>query len=317
MESLRLAMQEKNPTLKMQQFLAILNQLTPAEMPEAIKFLNDLPEDTGREMSMALNQWAQADPLATLTWLDTQDERMKSWASQEVMKAWAEKDADAAIAWAQEKGSALPKGQSNPWMVGVINGIAQSQPALAASLTATLPYSRERGVALESVVNSFFRSNPDGSAARQWAEGLPETDPKFKQGALGRVAEAWAGKAPEKAAAWVDTLPEGMRGRALASVVGTWADTDPNAAGTWLGKFPAGTERNEAVVNFAYTVKNQDPEASMIWAGTITDDRQRDDLTVRLARDWMQRDATAARTWIQNAKVSESTREQLLKSNRG
>jgi hypothetical protein len=95
-------------------------------------------------------------------------------------------------------------------------------------------------------------------------------------------------------------------------VVGTWADTDANAAGTWLRNFPAGPERNEAVVNFAWTVKDADPEASLTWAGTITDEGQRNETSYRLAREWMQRDATNARQWIEQSQLPEGARQRLL-----
>ena len=311
--ALKLVMDEKDPVRRMEQFLSVLGRMKAGDMAEAIQFLNDDPREAGREMSMVLHKWAETDPQSAVAWLEaSKNDRLKGWASQEIMQVWAAKDPEAAIAMAQSMGKSLRPDQANPWLSGVIQGMADQQPARAAELAASLPYSRERGMATDAIVKAFFRESPDGTAARTWAESLPDSDSKFKQGALGRVAESWAQVAPEKAAAWVDGLPEGMKGRALASVVGTWADTDANAAGTWLRKFPAGPERNEAVVNFAWTVKDADPEASLTWAGTITDENQRNETSYRLAREWMQRDATTARQWIEQSQLPEGARQKLL-----
>jgi hypothetical protein len=311
--TLKSVMEQKNPVARMQGFLDVLAGLGPGEMPDAVTVLKDMGGSSGKELSLMLHQWAQMDPASAAGWLSESDDgRFKGWAGRLVMEDWAQRDPLAATAMAETLGKTIKEGENNPWLSGVIRGLAENDPRSAGVLTQKLSYGEERGDAVEQVVDSFFTSDPGGDAAREWAESLPDTDPRLKAGVTARVADALAKSSPEKAAEWVADLPEGSRSRAMASVAGRWASKDPNAAGTWLDSIPASPERNEAVVNFAWTVRREDPEAAMIWAGTITEEEQRNETTYRLAREWVREDPESAKAWVGQSALPENLRQRLL-----
>ena len=84
---------------------------------------------------MLLSAWAKHDPLAALDYASANTG--SPFARQSILTSWAATDPIAAMRWAEDNHEG---NEANPWMVGVIRGIAASDPERATQLMNSMPY---------------------------------------------------------------------------------------------------------------------------------------------------------------------------------
>jgi hypothetical protein len=281
--------------------------------------------DRSREYSLFLYAWGQVDGPAAARHLQEQGgrgwDRLRDM--QGVLSGWATRDPDGAIGWAKENWN----GEENPYLVGVISGVAKADLARASTLAESLPYGRVRGQAADLLVDGHLQK---GSAeAMAWAESI--TDERLREGVMRRVALKLGQKEPALAADWVvRATPEEKRGEALGAVLetwgraepvqaadwlanqadpalraqgttqlaGLWARRDPVAAGEWLGRQKPGPELDPALESYARAIRRSDPARALQWAGAITDTEKRRANLERLMAEWTERDPEAAAAFL-------------------
>ena len=207
------------------------------------------------------------------------------------------------------------KDEGNYHLVGVISGVAKSNPELASHLAENMDRSEARGRAMDSVLDSWSKLRGD-EATKRMVMALEEGP--YKNGTLNRLAERLADKDPKAAAAWASTLPPGeAKPRVVTEVIDEWADKSPNDAGTWLNSLPHDATMDEPRERFAWKVQEQNPEAALAWAGTITDEKRRAEASYRLVRGWMDRDPEVARAWVTGSQLPADMKERLINRRRG
>ena len=144
-------------------------------------------EGVGRDetglYAMLLAGWAKMDPFAALDF--AKEHTSSQFARQTILTTWARSNPDAAIFWAESNHDG---DGPNPWMVGVIRGLADDDPMRAGALMASLPYSGERGKALDAVMSGILKQSPD--AVREWIAGID--DDRFREIAMARAAGSLA-----------------------------------------------------------------------------------------------------------------------------
>jgi len=327
--NLRDALSNNDPVTRMREFGSILQNLDDADFPALLGSFEDMPEanDRYREYNILLYAWAQRDGQVAADFaqekLKTTDNGRDSWRKgfnmQNVLSGWATQDADGALAWAKTnydpkdapawmkgrgnrgRGGDTPKPDEgeervdNPYVVGIINGLAKSDPSRAANLVSELPYGRNRGMAVDSVLKSLLQNGT--SDAMNWAATLE--DEKLQNGVVQRVAGRIAEDDPAGAANWVNSLgSDAIKKDAMASIVSTWARKDIDEAAAWLEEVPAGPERDPSVSALADRMSREDPQEALIWAGTISDTERRRKKLEDIAERWIRRDADAAREFL-------------------
>ncbi len=301
-EYLLARMKSDNPIERMSAFTKALKNPTSASLKAAIDAYEALPGGFGRasELKMLTYAWAQVDPNGALEWMKKQDGHERRIGFGTILNSWAEKDSEAAIAWAK----ANHEGEDNPYFIGIVNGMADSNPAGATELMMSLPYGRVRGHAANMLMEKQWNKGEDvavrwvdtlekgtlkdyvvgrvaGKIAREdisraatWAEEMPEGGERTR--AVETVADRWADKDPVAAAEWVDSMPVGeSRSEGMQEVVREWARKDPAAAAEWLNKYPAGADMDKPVEALVRTVATKDPQNALTWAESITDEKRR------------------------------------------
>ncbi len=312
----------ENPLERNRALLAFLDQLGPGDFEAAVAHFRSLGITDGRngEYSLLLTAWAQADPLAALTYAD--DNTSGGFAQATILTSWATTDPDAAIRWAQ----ANHEGDDpNPYLPGIIRGLAQSDPARATELLASMPRSEERGKGLDFILPHLLQQGSD--ATRAWIATL--TDDALKNGAMERVADKLAATDPAGTASWLLANPGQAADRRMDDVYSAWANKDHQAALSSYSALPAGDARSNALRGVISSIATESPKAaislmnrypddvtdrvvqSVVWhsfgsdpATAITaiarigDERQREQMYKRTLEMWKERDPDAANAWL-------------------
>ena len=312
----------ENPLERNRALLAFLDQLGPGDFEAAVAHFRSLGITDGRngEYSLLLTAWAQADPLAALTYAD--ENTSGGFAKDTILTSWASTDPEAAIRWAQDNHEG---DEPNPYLPGIIRGLAESDPARATELLASMPRSEERGKGLDFMLPHILEQGADATHA--WIAAI--TDESLWEGAMMRAADKLAANDPAGTAAWLLANPGDASQRRMDDVYSAWANKDHQAAVSSFSSLPAGETRSNAlrgvissiatespkaavslmdrypddvndrvVQNFVWHSFGSDPATAIAAIARIGDERQRDQMYKRTLNAWQERDPDAANAWL-------------------
>ena len=316
-------------------WLDFINSVDPSEFESVVASFRALGMTDTRmtEYAMLLSAWAKTDPLQALAYAEANTGNR--FARNTILTTWAASDPEGAIRWAQDHHEGE---DGNPWMIGVIQGIAASDPARASQLLTEMAYSQERGEALGVLLPTILAQGND--AAKAWVEGI--TDDQLKQGAIGRVAEAMAASDPEGTAAWLAANPGEAADRSMDNVVSAWMDQDQDGAIAYYKGLPSGDLRTNALRGVANSMAMKDPRAAadfldanagdandrvyqqFVWhsfgeapdiaasyISRINNPREQEQMYGRMLNGWLRRDFEAASTWIGSNALPENVQQRV------
>lgn len=325
----------ENPYERNRALLAFLDRLAPGDFESVVDHFRSLgmTEERLGEYGLILAAWAKADPLAALAYAKAKTEN--PFAGRAILASWATEDAAAAIRWAQNN----HQGEgANPWLIGVIRGIAATDIDGATDLLKSMPRSVERGEALDALLPHLLAKGNEPT--RTWISSID--DEALRNGAMMRAAEALAKTDPAGTVAWLMENPGEALDRRLDDVFGIWAKQDEAAARSALNTLPAGEVRsdalrgvvtrlalskpNEAVAlmdqypdevndrtvrNFIWHSFGKDPAAALGEVSRIGDEDRRNEMYRRAMGAWMRRDVNAAKAWLSANPLPESVTRSL------
>ena len=317
--------------------LAFIDQLAPGDFQEAVAHFRSLGITGERmgEYSLLLTAWAETDPTAALAY--TKENTTSGFATKTVLSAWANKDTEAAVRWAQANHTG---DGPNPYMPGIIRGIAASDPTRATALLASMPRSVERAQGLDSIMPHLLKTGVE--ATRAWIAAL--TDDSLRNGAMLRSAETLANTDPAGTVSWLLANPGEATQQQMDNVYGSWAKKDQQAAMSSFNSLPAGEDRSNALRGVVTSVASKDPTAAValmnrypgdvtdrmvqnvVWQSfgsdpataasqisRISDEGDREQMYRRTLGAWSERDPAAAQAWMQSNPVPDSVKEQVLR----
>ena len=314
-----------------------IDSLAPQDFEAAVARFRGLGITEARmgEYAMLLTAWAEADPISALAY--TTKNTTSGMATGTVLSAWASSNPQAAIAWAKANHEG---DDANPYMVGIIRGLAGTDPARATALLTEMPFSRERGEALQAMLPHLIKM--ESADAKKWIADI--SDEQLRGGAISRYAEAMANQDPAGTASWLmenltetsvrsvdevysewaradsvaalanfQSLPEGeARSRALRGIVMVDARDDAQAAAALMNRFPADITDN-TVQHFIWNSFEKAPSVAVNQIGLIQDESSRNRMYQRALSNWLERDPTAAQKWIDTANLPASVNESLIR----
>lgn len=291
---------------------------------------------TGGEYEIILRGWAKADPLAALEYSANHGNSRENTAT--VLAAWAGNDAAAAEQWAL----ANHKGDGpNPHLPAVIRGIAAYDLDHAAQLAASMPNSRERSDAMESITRALFvqganaamaypatiqdpqlragyvsmiaerLANKDAATAATWLASVPDADSQVR-GAR-RVAEALSRQDVAQAASWVKQLSPAAQAEAARGVIQPMSAGDITGTAKWVSTLNGIPNYDRVVEEFVWSCDYRAPEQSAAWIQGVADEAQRTRLYHRMLGEWAKRDANAVKNWVASNQVPNSVASRFKK----
>ena len=325
----------ENPLERNRNLMAFLDSLGPGDFEEAVAHFRSLgmTQDRMGEYSLLLTAWAQADPLAALTYAEKNT--TSGYAQDMILTSWASTDLDAALRWAKNNRTG---DEPNPYLPGIIRGISQSDPARATELLTGMPRSEERAKGLDFLMPQLLARGAD--ATHNWIASL--TDDSLRNGAIQRATGKLADADPAGTAAWLLANPGEAAKRRMDDVYNTWAGRDPQAALAAFGKLPAGDLRSNALRGIINSKVSDDPKAALslmdrypndvndrmiqgfVWRSygsdpataasqisRIGNEQQRDQMYRRMLGNWLENDAPAAQTWMASNSIPDAVRDRL------
>ena len=325
----------ENPLDRNRALMAFLDSLAPGDFEGAVAHFRSLgmTQDRMGEYSLLLTAWAQADPLAALTYAEKNT--TSGYAQDMILTSWASTDLDAALRWAKSNHTG---DEPNPYLPGIIRGISQSDPARATELLAGMPRSEERAKGLDFILPHLLEQGAD--AIKGWISGL--TDDSLRNGAIMRTAGKLADTDPAGTASWLLANPGEAAQRRMDDVYSTWADRDRQAALASFGKLPAGDMRSNALRGIVNTVAGGDPKAALslmdrypndvndrmvqnfVWHSSGSDpataasqisrignEQQRDQMYRRMLGNWLDNDAPSAQAWMASHAIPDAVRDRI------
>ena len=330
-------MRTTDPIERSKAWLDFVNSVDPSEFESVVASFRSLGMTESRmtEYSMLLSAWAKKDPMQALEY--AKSNTGNRFARNTILTAWAAYDPNGAIRWAEQNHEAK-EGEGNPWMIGVIQGLAASDPARASQLLASMNLSEERGEALGILLPTILAQGPD--AAKAWAAAI--TDESLKEGAISRIAESLAAKDPAGTAAWLMQNPGEAADRSMDNVISAWMEKNQDEAVAYYKGLPAGEARTNALRGVANSMAMNDPRAAadfldanagdandrvyeqFVWhsfgeapeiavnyIGKLSSEDQQSRMYGRMLDGWLRRDYNAASQWISQNSLPANVAERV------
>lgn len=319
--------------------LSWIDSLAPEEFEDAVARFRSLGVTEARmgEYAMLLTAWAELDPTAALAY--TKENTRGGMATGTVLTAWTSRDPESAIAWAKANHEG---DDANPYMVGIIRGIVETNPTRATELLSDLPFSRERGQALAAMLPHLMQMGTE--AVKGWIDDLG--DDRLKDGAIARLAKSIAKDDPEATATWLmanlgdasassvddvyeewakkdmasaktsfESLPKGdARSRALRGLVNIQSQENPQSAANLMNSYPEDID-DRMVQHFIWRSFDDAPEVAINQIGLIENAGSQNRMYERSLKAWLEKDKPAAQTWINSANLPENVLKSISTNN--
>ncbi len=327
-----------DPIARAEGFLELVRNLGPDEFLAAVAAFREggIGNEQFGEYRLLLTAWAKVNPVEALDY--AKENTGTPYARQTILASWAKTDTEGAVTWARDNfDNEGDDNRANPWMVGVITGIASTDLGRATQLLEELPFSRGRGEALDAIFKEVTASGNDD--AKLWIAQL--TDPKLKEGAASRLAGRLASEDPKGAADWASTLGPDVMKRSAESIVQQWASNDLEAAELWVNQQsqdiiaasgPSLVENmvqkegtaaaadwlvdhqgdpafDDSIRSLVWNSINDEPNVAADWIMQLTSEKDRERTFHRVLRGWMQNDRESALQYIEQNPVPESIRK--------
>ncbi|NWK56096.1 hypothetical protein HW115_10785 [Verrucomicrobiaceae bacterium N1E253] len=325
-----------DPVSRTSDLLKLINTLGPNDFQQVVADFRalDMTRERMSEYAMLLHAWAKVDPVGALDYAE--QNTGTPFARQTILASWASDDPESAIVWAKEHHEG---DRANPWLVGVIRGIASTDPKRATEVMHELPFSRERGEALGSIVPYIAKQGHDqallwldtikdekllNGATAYMASNLAKSDPKTtadwvstlddneaKHRAVREVAEQWEDQDLSSAIAWANTLDGNSKTQAANELIGDYARENPAEAANWLQSMNNEPGYQSTLRSYIWSTSRSHPEFSLAQVSEIPDARSQERYYERILSRWKQQDAEAASSWINNNPVPDTVLKRL------
>jgi len=308
---------------------AAVPMLAASDPNAALRIAEALPGDTRSFRLSAINTLAEQDPAAAMAYVDAMPAGQdRDTMRQQVGSRLAQRDPDAALAWA---GSLEPP--SPEVMSSVLSAIARTDLDLAAELLADPPPGLNPTLVIMNIASSAGR-DPDQAAkladrllgqtglqAASSMERLMSTwiqqdeesalawlvanGDEVNASVVGNAAQSLARRDPVAAAGYIDRLPPSSRGTWMAQVAGPYAAYDPAGAMGWLAQYRGQDGYDVAFRQLIVQSAQADPRAA---AGMLSQAGPTVQLGAasQVASVWARQDPQAAARWADGLSDAEA-----------
>lgn len=288
-----------NPIEQQRGMAQLLASLTTENAAEILGAMHEAGADD-EAMGLLVYAWAAKDGEAAMAFADEMGDAMSKEDAfgyrNQVVKGWASSDPNSAMAWVDGLGEDVKGVGHFRW--NLVSGMADGNLAAASDYVVQRAEAEDRGAPkfMDMIAERMLRE-AGVSESVGWAEGLPESG--IKTAALRRVATDFVAEDPIKAADWASDYVDADHGpRLIHEVSDEWAERDPAAAVEWLETLPDGDAKS-AGMSAALTewVKRGDPMEASKYLADMPVSPQRDQAVAGFASTLAYTDPESAMTW--------------------
>lgn len=167
----------------------------------------------------------------------------------------------------------------------------------------------------QPLLEQAFRYLSDETMDDKWIDRLAKLPQQQRMKATESLARAWAGRSPEEAIAWVNSLTSvEERSAAAAGTADGMARKDISAAAAWVGSMNPGTEQDRAAQALVERITEDRPQEGWQWAGRINDPAARDRAATFVIKRVAERNPTLAAEWLRSGPFTAAKRDELRAS---
>jgi hypothetical protein len=310
--ALNMAQALENPSLRQHMTTAALHALAKSDPSRA--FETALRSATSGDQSSffsVLSQWVREDHVAAQRAVAKVTGQLGDQARLVLLQLMADKDPEAA--WAYAKEFPPPAGRFSYWdpRAQVIGRWSRTDPRKAIDAALTLEDQNIRNRALAEAINSW--AGTDFSAALSYAGTV-------KDGAMrGLMIAALARSQNADPATMFNLLVEQAPAgeafqNAVSNLMGRWAQTNPREAAAATLQLPAGEALNSAASRLAqeWALSATDKSEVLAWVSQLPEGRARSEAIESVFESWSSRDAEGAqKAW---AALAEGNKDEALTS---
>lgn len=294
----------------------LASQIREEDIPKALELVEDLPV-TQMKMGfyiMLLSRWAEKDAPAALVYAEEKfqgQDMIGRVAKAAIVSAWAEKDADAAWEYFEKsvgKEADSPLGERGMMLGGLFANMAGTDIEKAFARLSSLDSEVERRMALSGITQSAI--NPEMRDKLMEKIGELE-DPKERQEGyqmlLGQLALLEPNAAKEK----IDQLPEEMRGEVAQQVGSTLMMNDPKKGAGYILQYADPNKKPEAYERVINQWGYMDINAAGEWLLSQPQGPELDRARAAFSRIASERDPESAMEWAKTVETA-GTREKAI-----
>ncbi|MES2981631.1 MAG: hypothetical protein V4727_04895 [Verrucomicrobiota bacterium] len=239
----------------------------------AMAWASALPNNSSGAMSTVISEVAKSDPMKAATMAGGMPEDARGQAYESIAKQWAQKDFSEAASWV----AGLPEGERVGAMSAAIEGLAISNPALAATELGKMTDLEARADVAPIVAKNYARTDVQGSIT------------------------------------WLNTLDDEAKRESMREVMPIWAASDSAAALNFIKSQTAPEVKDRAAESYIWSNRSTPPAQLVEVAGMISDEGNRSRASGVVAARWMQEDKAAATDYINSTQsIPAEMKERLL-----
>ncbi len=239
----------------------------------ALAWASGLANNSSAAMSTVISEVAKSDPMKAASMASGMAEDARGQAYESIAKQWAQKDFNEAAAWV----AGLPEGERAGAMSAAIQGLATSNPALAATELGKMTDLEARADVAPLVAKNYARTDVQGSMK------------------------------------WLDTLDDNSKRESMREVMPIWAASDSVAALNLIKTQTSAAVKDRAAESYIWSNRSTQPAQLVEVVGMISNEGDRSRASGVLAARWMQEDKAAATNYINSTDaIPTEMKERLL-----
>jgi hypothetical protein len=327
-------MQIDDPIKRSTLLLGVLENMSDEDFERVVDDFRDLGITRERmtEYEQLLTAWAQRNPVAAIEYSKLHTNSPE--AGNIILTTWAKSNPNAAIEWAKTNHDG---NGANPYMIGVIKGITANNHVLATDLLNQMPYSEERGEALDSVLSSLnqmktsdqlawletlndnslkvgattrlIRQNPKEMS--EWVTQLEDT--KAKSDYIVSVANSWIRKEPEELKQWVSTLNPEQKMLAARGMIDELAKKDADSAAKWMNNMKDQDGYQDVLRSYIWSAAtSRQPAAALAQVPNMQDEKSQRQVYERTLNYWSVAQPDEVEKWLPTSPVPDDIKASIV-----
>ncbi|MFZ4766514.1 MAG: hypothetical protein ACOYMN_16300 [Roseimicrobium sp.] len=263
--------------------------------------------------------WTRQSPEEASQWLSSTGSTSQALHAA-IARTWSERDPLSALQWADEIASPQLRKATSAL---VANALALDKPDAALALLPTRPdlapiiaqqvahngdpdrllepiQQMSEGPAKDQTWAAFMRALAASNPTKATQSLALVTDPQLRRELVETIGTTWSAMEPERALAWLNTLPANESTDGYIGAFNSWAATDPVGLRQYVDAHPKPMPTmDQARLSLADVYSDTSIADSLNLSLALSSPANRDDALAHYYRKWRKVDDATAQDWLQ------------------